>query len=429
VTPTPDDLAARQLDSRLERDVEAPVAVAFSGGGDSLALLLAADAWARRANRRLIAFTVDHELQAPSAAWSAWCAARASRLGVAHRSLSWSGDKPRTGLASAARVARHSLIADAARQAGARVILFGHTADDVLEAEAMRAEGLSVPSPRPWSPSPVWPAGRDLYILRPLIGVRRSGLREWLAERGETCIDDPANEDMRQPRARVRALAAEVRSTHPAPAPRIDLSSLVAALRLGPSGDITLPAEVLAAATPVERRRFLNVVIASVAGGQRIAHGPFFFRLGDMVGRGEAFVSTVGGAMTTGDGTRLVIARENQDRRSRPPPTTLLPVGETVVWDGRFEARAAEGGLTLAPLAGRAAKLGKTERVRLKGLEPAVRRALPALIDDGGVVSCPTLAPDPRLEIRGLVAARLAGACGMVQKEAEIAEAGHALVL
>ncbi|HEY1447871.1 MAG TPA: hypothetical protein VGF33_05000, partial [Caulobacteraceae bacterium] len=190
----------------------------------------------------------------------------------------------------------------------------------------------------------------------------------------------------------------------------------------------TLPAEVLSAATVIERRRFLDAVIASVAGGERIAHGPFFFRLGEKVGRGEAFVSTVGGALTTCDGARLSVARETQDRRSRPPPTKLLPVGETVVWDGRFEARAAQNGLTLAPLAGRAAKLSKAEKARLAVLEPAVRRALPALIDATGIV-CPTLAPDPRLEIRSLVAARLAGACGMVQKESEIAEAGHALVL
>jgi tRNA(Ile)-lysidine synthase len=429
VTHSPDALAARELDDRLQRGAVAPIAVALSGGGDSLALLLAADAWARQANRRLIALTVDHGLQASSVEWSAWCAARAGRLGVSHRSLEWPGNKPRTGLAAVARAARHQLIGEAAREEGARVILFGHTADDLLEAEAMRAEGLSVPSPRVWSPSPVWPAGRDLYILRPFIGVRRLALRDWLAAQGETCIDDPANEDMRQPRARARALVAAARRPPGTPAPPIDLSALFESTRFGPSGDLTVPAEALAAAAIIDRRRFLDAAIASVAGAERIAHGPFFFRLGDMLGRGESFSSTVGGALTTSNGTRLSIARETQDRRSRSPQTTSLPAGETVVWDGRFEVRAVATGLTLTSLAGRAAQLGKAEKAQLAPLEPAVRRALPAVIDPSGAVICPSLVPDPRIDVRSLVTSRLAGACGMVQKEAEIGEAARALVL
>ncbi len=208
MTIPPPDLAAREMDARLERGVERPLAVALSGGGDSLALLLIAGAWARQANRRLIAFTVDHGLQSDSRQWGLWCAERATRLGVAHRTLTWTGEKPRTGVAAAARAARHRLIADAARAAGARVILFGHTADDVLEAEAMRADGLAIASPHAWSPSPVWPEGRELFILRPLLAARRSSLRDWLSDRGEAWIEDPANADQRQPRARVRALVA-----------------------------------------------------------------------------------------------------------------------------------------------------------------------------------------------------------------------------
>src|SRR5258708_2867753 len=190
------------MDARLERDAARPVAVAFSGGGDSLALLLVARAWARQANRRLIAFTVDHGLQAESREWSLWCARRAARLGLAYRTLTWTGGKPRTGVAATARAARHRLIANAAREAGARVILFGHTADDVLEAEAMRADGLAIASPHPWSPSPVWPGGRDLFILRPLLGARRSALRDALCDRVEAGSDHPSLYDPRQRRDR-----------------------------------------------------------------------------------------------------------------------------------------------------------------------------------------------------------------------------------
>lgn len=420
MTLSPPDLAAGEMDARLERGADAPVAVAFSGGGDSLALLLAAQAWAGRRGRRLIALTVDHGLQADSRAWSAWCAERAARLGLAHQVLNWAGEKPRFGLAAAARSARHRLVADAARAAGARVILFGHTADDLLEAQAMRKEGLAVASPRIWSPSPVWPEGRDLFILRPLLAARRSALRDWLASHGEACIDDPANDDVRQPRARARALIAAVGAQTARPAAPVDLSPIFAAARFGPSGDVTMPLEALTAERPPERRRFLDAAIASVAGGERIAHGPFFYRLGDRLVPGETFLSTVGGALTSSDGDQLAIVRETGDRRSRPSPALALESGRFAVWDGRFEVRARAPGLKVAALSGLAARLDKALRPSLAALKPAVRRALPAVIDPSGAVTCPTLAPDSRVEIRSLVTARLAGSCGLVQKESEV---------
>ena len=195
------NLAAASLSCRLDPNAPPPLVVAFSGGGDSLALLIAAKAWAEGAGRRLVAVTVDHRLQAAGAEWARWCEARCRRLGVAHRTMIWTGGKPATGLSAAARHARHGLIADAARQAGACVILMGHTADDRLEARSMRAAGGSVPDPREWSPSPVWPQGRGLFILRPLIEARRAAIRAALAAAGETWIEDPANRDPRHARA------------------------------------------------------------------------------------------------------------------------------------------------------------------------------------------------------------------------------------
>src|SRR5262249_33436515 len=56
--------AREVLDRRLLPESPRPVAVAFSGGGDSLALVLIADGWAREAGRKLVILTVDHGLQA-----------------------------------------------------------------------------------------------------------------------------------------------------------------------------------------------------------------------------------------------------------------------------------------------------------------------------------------------------------------------------
>jgi tRNA(Ile)-lysidine synthase len=94
--------------------------------------------------------------------------------------------------------------------------LLGHTADDLAEAAAMRAEGSSVSDPRYWSPSPVWPEGRGVMLLRPLLGERRAALRAWLSGRGETWLDDPANDDPRSARARARRAGASLVDASPA---------------------------------------------------------------------------------------------------------------------------------------------------------------------------------------------------------------------
>ena len=89
------------FERRLSTNDAAPVAIALSGGGDSLALLLAAERWAARAGRRLLALTVDHGLQPDGARWAHWAGQRARRLGIQHRTLHWDGDKPVAGLPAA----------------------------------------------------------------------------------------------------------------------------------------------------------------------------------------------------------------------------------------------------------------------------------------------------------------------------------------
>src|SRR6266540_2170925 len=78
----PGSAVAAVLDRRCLTDSPRPIAVALSGGGDSVALLLAAQDWAAAHGRRLVALTVDHRLQTQSLAWTDACAALADRLGA-----------------------------------------------------------------------------------------------------------------------------------------------------------------------------------------------------------------------------------------------------------------------------------------------------------------------------------------------------------
>jgi tRNA(Ile)-lysidine synthase len=382
--PTPDPQAAvgEVLDRRLLSAGWHPIAVALSGGGDSLALALATADWARRHSRRLLVLTVDHRLRPESAAWTKACAATAARLGADFRALAWTGDKPRTGLPAAARAARHALLADAAREAGARVILMGHTADDVLEAGLMRQAGSTTPDAREWSPSPVWPQGRGVFLLRPMLRVRRQDIRHWMAARGERWIDDPANEDVAYARPRARQALMEGAKVA---ASELAASAKVLALACRPDGKgaLQIARAALLEADPAARARFVSVACLCAAGTDRPPGREKVERLVARLIGDDAFTASLSGARISVDGMDISFRREPGEVARGGLAPLALRAGETGVWDGRFEIST-----------GRAVEI------------EALRRTTLPVATDGG-----------ELEAVSLIYDRLLAACGAIGRE------------
>jgi tRNA(Ile)-lysidine synthase len=407
------------FDRWLNGPAGAPLAVALSGGGDSLALLHLAKTWADRAGRALIALTVDHGLQAASEGWSRFAAERAARLGVPHRVLPWLGAKPQRGLPAAARAARHALLADAARSVGARVILMGHTADDLLEAETMRAAGASAASPRAWSPSPAWPQGRGVFVLRPLLDHRRAGLRALLRDVGETWIEDPANDDPRFARALARRRLAHRVATPPTVVEARPRWPGLDAVRMGAAGELTAPRVVLVAADPPEARRVIGALALCAGGTMRPPAAASLARIAERLGRDERFTASLAGARIEAAGENVRFCREAGEWARRGFQSAPLPVG-TSVFDGRFELRAAVDGLRVDGLRGRAARLAPEVRARLSGVPAAARGALPAVIAPDGQVTCPALGGPGPTTARPLTRGRLCATLGDVQGEAAL---------
>jgi tRNA(Ile)-lysidine synthase len=411
---------AAGLDRRLNAASTAPIAVGVSGGGDSLALLLTALDWARTHGRRVIALTVDHRLHPDSAVWTTRALAAAARLGAEPHGLVWEGPKPTTGLPAAARDARHRLLAEAARGFGSGVLLLGHTADDLDEAAAMRAEGGSVGSPREWSPSPVWPEGRGVFLLRPLLGVRREALRDFLRSRGESWFDDPANDDLRYARARARASAPSTSFAGPPP-PQAGEEKMVATFtppsRNG-GGGAARSAVTEGALLELPRAAITPHALAAAclcaAGHDRPPRRDRVEALAARLAAPGRVTATLGGARIQADATTVRIAREIGREGL---PELPLPPGETVVWDGRYELTAQTPGLSVHALAGFAARLPLAERAALATIPAFARPALPAIVNSAGAVSCPILAGDRSLRIAPLALGRFIAACGLTARE------------
>jgi tRNA(Ile)-lysidine synthase len=191
--------------------------LAVSGGPDSTALMWLAARWREglRHPPELVAVTVDHGLRSESAREALAVKRLARKLKVAHRTLRWIGRKPKTGIQAAARDARYRLLAQAARQAGARHVLTAHTLDDQAETVLFRLargsgmtglRGMARESPLSLQGAAGRPGMTELSLLRPLLTVPKSRLLATLAAANVPFIEDPSNRDPRFTRPRLREL-------------------------------------------------------------------------------------------------------------------------------------------------------------------------------------------------------------------------------
>ncbi|MGJ7531894.1 MULTISPECIES: tRNA lysidine(34) synthetase TilS [unclassified Variovorax] len=200
------------MNSAFERAIAAfepahwPLAVGFSGGADSTALLAAC---ASRWPGQVLAFHVHHGLQVAADGFEQHCRTVCERMAVplvVHRvdARHALGDSPE----DAARRARYGAFAEMARADGARAaiksIALGHHADDQVETLLLAlSRGAGLPG---LAAMPVHAQRHGLDIYRPLLAVAGADIRKWLAGRDLPWIEDPTNDDARYTRNRIRSV-------------------------------------------------------------------------------------------------------------------------------------------------------------------------------------------------------------------------------
>jgi len=179
-----------------------PLVVAFSGGPDSLALLLTLRGLASRLRVRPVAAHVDHRLDAGSPACAEAARRLAARLGVPFRLLSGNAiaEAKGEGRESAARRLRYRLLDELRREVGARWVLTAHHADDQAETVLLRlAHGSGLAGLAGM-------AARHQRVLRPLLSLSRRDVHTALAAGELAPLEDSTNRDLSLPRNRLRHL-------------------------------------------------------------------------------------------------------------------------------------------------------------------------------------------------------------------------------
>ncbi len=383
------------------------LAVAVSGGADSMALCLLADEWARRKGGRVTAVTVNHGLRPEAAAEAAQVGRWLAERGIDHRILDWQGTKPATGIQAAARAARYRLMEAWCRGAGVLHLLLAHHLEDQAATFLLRlerdsgADGLAAMSAVSETPS--------VRLVRPLLGVSSGALRAVLGERRQDWAEDPSNRNPRFARTRARAALAVLAdagfpadrlgaATRRLGRARIALEDTTGALlarccAVHPAGFAEVdPALLMTAAEEVSLKALARIVVCM--GGA--TYGPRRDRLERLhawlCGGQEAGARTLGRCRIVPAGGRLVVCREG---RGTPPAIAAVP-GTEVVWDNRFVVGfAGDGGdgvfLDRLGRRGWAEVLGERPELRQSAIPAAVRPSLPALVDSDGVCAVPHL--------------------------------------
>jgi tRNA(Ile)-lysidine synthase len=184
------------------------IAVALSGGLDSMVLLhLASDA-ARAAGLLLFAFHVHHGLSPNADDWRAHCVAAATALGVPfdHRDVTVA--KGRSGVEAAARKQRYAALGEMCRAHGVDLLLTAHHLDDQAETvllQLLRGSGPAGLSGMDASNRARTLLGDDrLVMARPLLAVARAELEAFAAAQGIGWVEDESNSDPRYARNALR---------------------------------------------------------------------------------------------------------------------------------------------------------------------------------------------------------------------------------
>jgi len=390
---------------------EPRLALGLSGGGDSLALLLALRA--ALPDAELVALVVDHGLRPGSAAEARAAAAMAADAGAAARILTW--DSPRSGQ-SHARRARHRLLADAAKDAGASVLCLAHTMDDRIETLRMRdarpGAERRMGGPSRLDSSPVWPEGEGLVVARPFLDLRRQTLRAYLRRRRASWIDDPSNDDPAYERIRLRrapisreAEQALLRRSDAAVAElrRLDAAAkrlIKSAAALTPWGGARLSPERFRTVEPATAERALETLMLAVSGHNASAPPDQVRRMLQALLAGRA--ASAGGAHLTAG---AVLGRDAgaAGRADGAAPVRNLTVSAGGgVFDGRWRVHG-DRAVSMA-------LLGVREAAPAPGVPPALRPGLAAVFDSrtGERIATAGLEPAPGVTLQSLAPARIA---------------------
>lgn len=178
------------------------IAVAVSGGADSLALCLLLNEWTKHHQLTLTALTVDHQLRPESHAEALQVQEWLTVHGIVHKTLVWKHEAINSSIQENARNARYTLMIDYCKQHDIQHLCLGHHQHDQWETFFMRLSHASGLKGLAGMRFHTQRAGVNIY--RPLLNTPPHLLKQYLESIGQFWIEDPSNHMDKYERVRWR---------------------------------------------------------------------------------------------------------------------------------------------------------------------------------------------------------------------------------
>lgn len=177
------------------------LAIAVSGGSDSIALLHLTSAWVKQSDIEIIVFSVNHNLRTESSEEISYVKNITQKLGHKFYELSWNCGENKAGLQERARQGRYDLMSEKCLELSIDTLLTAHHMDDMLETYLMRKAkksgifGLSSSNCTFYN---------NIRILRPLFNYSKLELIEYLQANDIMWHEDHTNQSDLYERNRIR---------------------------------------------------------------------------------------------------------------------------------------------------------------------------------------------------------------------------------
>lgn len=194
---------AQRLAEFKDISAEPAIAVALSGGGDSMALTWLLSRWAAKRGIQIHALTVNHGLRTEAAAEAREVGRWVQDWGLTHKILVWKGPKPVSRIQEEARKARYDLLATYCLKHKIRYLFLAHHANDQAEtilfrlAKGSGLDGLS-------GMACEQPYDENLILIRPLLDVSHAQLLKTCKKAETPWVEDKSNVSDRYARIRLR---------------------------------------------------------------------------------------------------------------------------------------------------------------------------------------------------------------------------------
>lgn len=327
----------------LGKNQPSSIAVAVSGGSDSVALLFLVAKWAKAQHISLTVLSVNHNLRAEAPDELHYVKQLALSLGVEFIPLSWQVGDKENNLQARARAGRYDLMCDACAPLNIKTLLTAHHKDDFTENYLIRESRGSSIFGLSSSYSHFY---KDTQILRPLFNIPKSELTNYLIQNNITWFEDSSNSSEKYQRNRIRK---QLEIMSPAEKFKIEqkikqankevlilseqlISAIAEVCEINNFGFAVLDLERFRKLEHIIGAQLIAYILAMVSGSRDLPRYRNTEKILLKIAEGDTISNSIHGCIVITSSDKLLIYREKSKISSE-----VVPLLEKAKWDNRFE--------------------------------------------------------------------------------------------